>query len=51
MPEELPPGSRPPQPPHDPGLRKLLIYVFIALVLSVLAAVVAVDLVIRWFGQ
>jgi hypothetical protein len=35
--------------PPDTGLKRLLIYTFIALVLAVLAALVAVNLVTRWF--
>jgi hypothetical protein len=37
--------------PSDPGLRRLLTYTFIALVLSVVLALFAVDLVIRWFDS
>jgi len=38
-----------PQRPADPGLKQLLTYTFIALVLAVLLALVAVNLVIRLF--
>ena len=34
----------------DHGLRKLLTYVFIALVLVLMAAAIAVTLVVRWWG-
>jgi hypothetical protein len=36
-------------PVPDPGLKRLLTYTLIALVLAVLAALLAVNLVIRWF--
>jgi hypothetical protein len=36
--------------PQDHGLRKMLTYVFIALVLVLIAAAVAVMLVVRWWG-
>lgn len=39
----------PRQPASDPGLRRLLTYTFIALVLSVLLALLAVTLVVRLF--
>jgi hypothetical protein len=38
-----------PVPASDPGLRRLLTYTFIALVLALVLAVLAVDLVIRLF--
>jgi len=34
----------------DHGLRKMLTYVFIALVLVLIAAAIAVTLVVRWWG-
>ena len=34
----------------DVGLRQLLTYVLVALVLTVILAVLAVDLVMRWWG-
>jgi hypothetical protein len=34
----------------DTGLRKMLTYVFIALVLTLVAAGIAVTLVVRWWG-
>ena len=51
MPEELQTGSAEPERPPDSGLKRLLTYTFVALVLAVLAAFLAVNLVIRWFGQ
>ena len=49
MPEEQN-GRRAEQPSApDAGLKRLLTYTFIALVLALLAAVLAVNLVIRWF--
>ena len=36
---------------QDHGLRKMLIYVFIALVLVLIATAVAVTLVVRWWGH
>jgi hypothetical protein len=38
-----------PRTAPDSGLKRLLTYTFIALVLALLAAVLAVNLVIRWF--
>jgi hypothetical protein len=35
----------------DPGLRRMLIWVFGALILTVLAAVLAVEFTLRWFGE
>jgi hypothetical protein len=35
----------------DPGLRKMLTWVFIVLVLTLALAAVVVDLTLRWFGQ
>ena len=40
----------PPPPPPDNGLRKILTWTFIALVISVVAAVIGVNLVIKLFG-
>ena len=34
----------------DHGLRKMLTYVFIALVLTLIAAAIAVTLVVHWWG-
>lgn len=39
----------PQQPASDPGLRRLLTYTFIALVLSLLLAFLAVTLVVHLF--
>lgn len=38
-------------PEPDSGLKRLLTYTFITLVLSVLAAFGAVSLVVRWFDK
>lgn len=38
-------------PPPDTGLRRMLTYTFIALVLSLLLALLAVTLVIRLFDR
>jgi hypothetical protein len=38
-------------PEPDTGLKRLLTYTFITLVLSVLAAFGAVSLVVRWFDK
>jgi hypothetical protein len=35
----------------DPGLRRMMIWVFIALVVTVLVAIVAVEFTLRWFGE
>lgn len=43
--------AEPPVIKKDDGLRRLLIWTFVALVLSVLAAFAGVSLVIRWFGH
>jgi hypothetical protein len=37
--------------PADTGLRRMLIWVLIALVITVLAAIVAVEVTLRWFGE
>jgi hypothetical protein len=42
--------NRPP-PPADPGLRRMLIWVFSALILTVLAAILVVEFTLRWFGE
>jgi len=49
MDEEQQRNAPGPVPPSDPGLRQLLTYTFIALVLAVVLAFLAVDLAIRWF--
>ena len=36
---------------HDPGLRRLLPYTFISLVLAVLAAFLAMALVVHYFDR
>ena len=48
MPEKEPtPQSAPP----DSGLRRMMIWVFVALILTLAAAVVAVEFTLRWFGE
>jgi hypothetical protein len=41
------------QPPHlkDTGLRRVLTWTFVALVVSILMALVGVSLAIRWFDR
>ena len=39
------------QPAADPGLRRMLIWVFGALILTVLAAILVVEFTLRWFGE
>jgi hypothetical protein len=41
--------AAPPPPPRDDGLRKILTWTFIALVLSLIAAYFAVEMVVRTF--
>jgi hypothetical protein len=38
-----------PSPPPDQGLRRMLTWVFAALVLTVLFAILVVELTLRWF--
>ena len=41
-----------PQPaPADSGLRRMMIWVFGALVLTVVAAILVVEFTLRWFGE
>jgi hypothetical protein len=41
-----------PQPePADSGLRKLMIWVFAALLVTVVAAILVVEFTLRWFGE
>ena len=49
MPEEQKENRAEQRTAPDSGLKRLLTYTFIALVLAVLAALLAVNLVIRWF--
>jgi hypothetical protein len=35
----------------DPGLRKILTWVVIALVLTLALAAIVVEITVRWFGQ
>jgi hypothetical protein len=44
-------GSGSPRPPNtDDGLRRILKWVFLVLVLTVLFALLVVELTIRWFA-
>ena len=47
MADEAPQQTAP--PPPDDGLRRMLTWTFIALVLSVVAAMIGVNLVMRYF--
>lgn len=46
------PQPAPPRavPAGDPGLRRMLTWVFVALILTVLFAVIVVEITLRWFG-
>ncbi len=44
------PRSRGPEPIIDPGLRRMLKWVFAALILTVLFAIAVVEVTLRWFG-
>ena len=46
-PESPPRGS---EPSRDPGLRRLLKWVVGALILTVLFAILVVEITLRWFG-
>ena len=35
----------------DPGLRRMMIWVFAALIATVLLAIAAVEVTLRWFGE
>jgi hypothetical protein len=35
----------------DNGLRRMLTWVLVALVLTVVVAIIAVELTLRWFGE
>lgn len=37
--------------PADPGLRKMLTWVIVALILTLALATVVVEVTLRWFGQ
>jgi hypothetical protein len=43
------PGRRGPAPGVDPGLRRMLKWVFAALILTVLFAILVVEVTLRWF--
>jgi len=44
------PGPRGPAPGVDPGLRRMLKWVFGALILTVIFAILVVEVTLRWFG-
>ncbi len=44
------PGNPVSPPGTDPGLRRMLTWVFAALILTVLFAVLVVELTLRWFN-
>jgi hypothetical protein len=46
-----PPASRRPEPIKDDGLRQVLTWTFIALVVSLLMTMIGVTLAIRWFDR
>jgi hypothetical protein len=43
-------NGSPPPPETDEGLRRMLKWVFVVLVLTVLFALLAVEFTIRWFA-
>ena len=45
----MPPDPNAP-PVEDPGLRRMMKWVFIALVAVVALAILAVEVTLRWFG-
>ena len=44
-------GSEPPKVTRDTGLRRVLMWTLVALVVSILMAFVGVSLVIHWFDR
>jgi hypothetical protein len=52
MSSEMPDEQTNPQPePADSGLRKMMIWVFAALLVTVVAAILVVEFTLRWFGE
>ena len=45
------PGGQQPKPIKDDGLRKMLAWTFIALVVSLLMALIGVTLAVRYFDR
>jgi hypothetical protein len=43
-------ATDPPDPSADKGLRRMLTWVFVALILTVLFAFVVVELTVKWFS-
>jgi hypothetical protein len=44
------PGPGGPEPRTDPDFRRMLTWVFAALLLTVLFAILVVEITLRWFG-
>jgi hypothetical protein len=44
-------GSEPPKVTRDTGLRRVLMWTLVALVVSIMMAVVGVSLVTHWFDR
>lgn len=52
MANEMPDPRTNPQPePADSGLRRMMIWVFGALLATVIAAFLVVEFTLRWFGE
>jgi hypothetical protein len=43
--------EHPKQRTGDPGLRRMMTWVFGALILTVVVAILVVELALRWFGE
>lgn len=43
--------TNPPPESDDSGLRRMMIWVFGALILTVVAAILVVEFTLRWFGE
>lgn len=51
MASEMPEQPDPQPEPPDSGLRKMMIWVFAALLATVVAAILVVEFTLRWFGE
>jgi hypothetical protein len=52
MANEMPDQQTDPQPePADSGLRRMMLWVFGALLVTVVAAILVVEFTLRWFGE
>jgi hypothetical protein len=52
MANEMPDRQTNPQPePADSGLRRMMLWVFGALLVTVVAAILVVEFTLRWFGE